>query len=144
MVNLVGMLERRFRRRVHVDGARNVAEAAAAAGVRALVHVSAIGADAASPSAYGRTKGEGEAAVRAAFPAATILRPSIMFGREDQFINRFAGDDRSGAGRAGAARAARSSSRSMSPMSPQAIVAALADPEACGGHDLRTGRPRCA
>ena len=56
----------------------------------ALVHVSAIGADPESESAYGRTKGEGEAAVRAAFPAATILRPSIVFGREDDFINRFA------------------------------------------------------
>jgi len=55
------------------------------------VHISAIGADSASPSAYGRSKGDGEAAVRAAFPAATILRPSILFGREDQFVNRFAG-----------------------------------------------------
>jgi NADH dehydrogenase len=53
--------------------------------------MSAIGADADSPSAYGRSKAEGEAAVRKAFPGATILRPSIIFGREDQFINRFAG-----------------------------------------------------
>ena len=57
---------------------------------RALVHVSAIGADPESESAYGRSKGEGEAAVRAAFPAATIIRPSIAFGREDDFVNRFA------------------------------------------------------
>eukprot|EP01034_Spumella_vulgaris_P033636 gene33636-41500_t len=68
----------------------HVGAAAKAAGVRALVHVSAIGADQDSASAYGRSKGDGEAAVRAAFPSATILRPSIVFGREDQFINRFA------------------------------------------------------
>jgi uncharacterized protein YbjT (DUF2867 family) len=90
VVNLVGVLKGNFRA-VHVDGARAVAEAAAAAGVQALVHISAIGADPESPSGYGRSKGEGEAAVRAAFPAATILRPSLMFGREDQFVNRFAG-----------------------------------------------------
>jgi len=90
VVNLVGVLKGDFQA-VHVDGARAVAEAAAAAGVPALVHVSAIGADPASPSAYGRSKGEGEAAVRAAFPGATILRPSLLFGREDQFVNRFAG-----------------------------------------------------
>ncbi|GGB28132.1 3-beta-hydroxy-Delta(5)-steroid dehydrogenase [Sphingomonas metalli] len=90
VVNLVGVLAGAFQR-VHVDGARIVAEAAAKAGAGALVHVSAIGADPQAASAYGRTKGEGEAAVRAAFPAATILRPSIVFGREDQFINRFAG-----------------------------------------------------
>ncbi|MFC7539281.1 sugar nucleotide-binding protein [Siccirubricoccus deserti] len=68
-----------------------MAQLAAAAGIERLVHVSAIGADPASPSAYGRSKGEGEAAVRAAFPQATILRPSIVFGPEDQFFNRFAG-----------------------------------------------------
>lgn len=90
VVNLAGILSGNFQR-VHVAGARNVAEAVAAAGVPTLVHVSAIGADPESPSAYGRSKAEGEAAVRAAFPGATILRPSIMFGREDQFINRFAG-----------------------------------------------------
>ncbi|MGN6376479.1 MAG: complex I NDUFA9 subunit family protein [Sphingomonas sp.] len=88
-VNLVGLLSGDMQG-VHVDGARNVAHAAAAAGVRALVHLSAIGANTGSASRYGRTKGEGEAAVRQAFPAATILRPSIIFGREDQFINRFA------------------------------------------------------
>jgi uncharacterized protein YbjT (DUF2867 family) len=76
---------------VQVRGAANVAQAAADAGAAMLVHVSAIGADAESPSHYGRSKGEGEAAVRAAFPGAIILRPSIIFGREDQFINRFAG-----------------------------------------------------
>lgn len=89
VVNLVGVLAGDFDA-FHVAGARNVAEAAAKAGVRSLVHVSAIGADPASASRYGRSKGEGEAAVRAAFPGATILRPSIVFGREDGFTNRFA------------------------------------------------------
>ncbi len=88
-VNLVGVFGAEMDRVQHV-GARTVAEAAASAGLRALVHMSAIGADTASPSAYGRSKGNGETAVRAAFPNATILRPSIIFGREDQFVNRFA------------------------------------------------------
>jgi uncharacterized protein YbjT (DUF2867 family) len=90
VVNLVGVLKGDFER-VHVEGARNVAEAAAAAGCRALLHLSAIGADSDSPSRYGRSKGDGEKAVLQAFPDAIILRPSIIFGREDQFINRFAG-----------------------------------------------------
>lgn len=90
VVNLVGILKGDFAA-FHVDGARHVAAAAAQAGAAALVHISAIGADPASASAYGRSKGEGEAAVRAAFADATILRPSIVFGREDQFVNRFAG-----------------------------------------------------
>jgi len=89
VVNLVGVLAGNFQK-VQVEGAANVAKAAAAEGVAALVHVSAIGADSESPSAYGRSKGDGEAVVKAAFPAATILRPSIVFGREDQFVNRFA------------------------------------------------------
>lgn len=90
VVNLAGVLAGNFQA-VQAEGAGTVARAAAAADVAALVHVSAIGADAASDSAYGRSKGEGEAQVRAAFPGATILRPSIVFGREDQFVNRFAG-----------------------------------------------------
>jgi uncharacterized protein YbjT (DUF2867 family) len=90
VINLVGTLKGRMDA-IHVDGARNVAEAAAKAGVRRLIHMSAIGADPNSQSAYGRTKGQGEAAVRAAFPSATIVRPSIIFGPEDRFINRFAG-----------------------------------------------------
>ena len=89
VINLVGVLSGDFEG-IHVDGARNIAEAASATGAESLVHVSAIGADPASESGYGRTKGEGEQAVRAAFPHATILRPSILFGREDNFINRFA------------------------------------------------------
>ncbi|WP_203309171.1 complex I NDUFA9 subunit family protein [Sphingomonas beigongshangi] len=90
VINLVGVLEGAFEA-IHVTGARNVAEAAAGAGVEALVHMSAIGADPAARSAYGSTKSRGEEAVRAAFPRAAIIRPSIVFGREDQFLNRFAG-----------------------------------------------------
>ncbi|CAM3135245.1 NADH dehydrogenase (Ubiquinone) 1 alpha subcomplex 9 [Sphingomonas antarctica] len=89
VVNLVGILKGNFQA-FHVDGARHVAEAAAQAGAETLVHVSAIGADPASASDYAASKGEGEAAVRAAFPQATILRPSIVFGPEDDFVNRFA------------------------------------------------------
>ena len=88
VINLVGAFDNM--QAVQADGASHAAAAAKAAGVRTLVHVSAIGADQGSLSAYGRSKGDGEAAVRAAFPAAAILRPSIVFGREDQFINRFA------------------------------------------------------
>ncbi|MEQ8394173.1 complex I NDUFA9 subunit family protein [Thalassobaculum sp.] len=67
-----------------------IAKAAAAAGATAMIHVSAIGADPDSRSVYARTKAAGEAAVRAAFPSATILRPSIVFGPDDSFFNRFA------------------------------------------------------
>lgn len=88
VINLVGSFV--DMQRLHVEGAQNIAEAAARAGVKSLVHMSAIGADAQSKSAYGRTKGEGEDAVRKAFPKAVIVRPSIVFGREDAFINRFA------------------------------------------------------
>ena len=88
VVNLAGSFSDRDA--VMVRGAGAVAEAAASAGVGNLVHVSAIGADPESPSAYGRAKAGGEAAIRAAFPAATILRPSTVFGREDAFVNRFA------------------------------------------------------
>jgi NADH dehydrogenase len=90
VVNLVGVLKGRFRA-VHVEGARNVADAAAAAGAEALVQISAIGAEPESESLYFATKGEGEIAARAAFPGATIVRPSLLFGREDNFVNRFAG-----------------------------------------------------
>ena len=88
VINLVGSFV--DMQRLHVEGAQNIAEAAARAGVKSLVHMSAIGANVQSKSAYGRTKGEGEAAVRKAFPKAVIVRPSIVFGREDAFINRFA------------------------------------------------------
>lgn len=88
VVNLVGSFD-------NVDavqhiGAGNVAKAAAKAGCHAMLHVSAIGGDANSPSEYGQSKAAGERAVLAAFPNAIILRPSTVFGREDQFVNRFA------------------------------------------------------
>jgi uncharacterized protein YbjT (DUF2867 family) len=67
------------------------AEAAAAQGARSFVYVSAIGAEPDSDSLYSASKGEGERLVREAFPAATVLRPSVMFGEEDRFINMFAG-----------------------------------------------------
>ncbi len=92
-VNLVGSFDNMDA--VQRAGAGNVAQAAAVAnsgaGLAALVHISAIGADVDSDAVYGRSKGAGEVAVRAAFPGAVILRPSIVFGREDAFINRFAG-----------------------------------------------------
>jgi len=94
VVNLVGILaEPRAGdfQRVQADGAGGIATAAAAAGVRRLVQMSAIGADPGAASLYARSKGQGEQMVRAAFPSATILRPSLVFGPEDQFFNRFAG-----------------------------------------------------
>ena len=88
-VNLVGVFGKTMQA-VHVDGARHVAEAAREVGADTVVHISAIGADPASPSNYGRTKGKGEEAVRKAFPGAAIVRPSLVFGPEDNLTNRFA------------------------------------------------------
>jgi NADH dehydrogenase len=93
VVNLVGILFERGRQTftaLHEDGAGRVARMAAEASAQRLIHVSAIGADMQSESAYARSKAAGEAAVRQAFPKATILRPSIVFGPEDAFFNRFA------------------------------------------------------
>ena len=92
-VNLVGILYESGRQgfqSLHAMGAGTVAEAAAARGITRLAQVSAIGADEASPSRYARTKAMGETAVRAAVPTAVILRPSVVFGPEDDFFNRFA------------------------------------------------------
>lgn len=93
VINLAGLRyqvgKQKFRS-VHVDGARNVAEAAAAAGVSRLVHLSALAADEASPSLLAQTKAEGDDEVRAAFPGVTILRPSMVFGPDDMFLNKFA------------------------------------------------------
>ncbi|WP_431284886.1 complex I NDUFA9 subunit family protein [Humitalea sp. 24SJ18S-53] len=94
VINLLGILfERRAGdfTRVQAEAPGRIARAASAAGVSHLVHISAIGADAGSDSLYARTKAEGEAAVRQGFPAAVILRPSVVFGPEDSFFNRFAG-----------------------------------------------------
>ena len=88
-----GILYERGRQRfdaVHHQGPARLARLAASAGAKRFVHLSAIGADPASASAYARSKAAGETAVSAAFPAATILRPSLVFGPEDEFFNRFA------------------------------------------------------
>jgi NADH dehydrogenase len=138
VVNLVGTFAGNLQR-VHVDGARHVAEAAARAGA-ALVHVSAIGAHAGGDSAYARSKGAGEDAVRAACPAATILRPSTVFGREDQFVNRFAAMI--------AALPVVPVLRAGARFQPvfvgdvaRAAVTALADPETFGGRTFELGGP---
>ncbi len=92
-VNLVGILYEKGSNSfdaIHAEGPGLIARVAATAGLRSLVHVSAIGADENAVSAYASSKGRGEAAVRAAFPGAVILRPSIVFGPEDDFFNRFA------------------------------------------------------
>jgi len=92
-LNLVGVLYEGGRQgfqAVHATGAKNVAEAARAQGVARMVQLSALGADANSPSKYARTKAEGEAAVRAVYADAAIVRPSVVFGQGDGFFNRFA------------------------------------------------------
>ncbi len=93
VVNAVGILARSGKqtfKSVHEDGPRAIARAAREAGVNKFVHVSAIGADAKSRSDYGKSKAKGEEAVLEEFPSAVILRPSIVFGPEDEFFNRFA------------------------------------------------------
>ncbi len=93
VVNLVGILRESGSQRfdsLHHSGPARLARLAREAGVARFVHISAIGADPRSRSAYARTKAAGEEAVRDAFPTATILRPSIVFGPEDQFFNRLA------------------------------------------------------
>ena len=93
VVNLVGILYEKGRQSfegAQREGAINVAEACAAAGVEKLVHISAIGADSEAKADYAETKGEAETAIRDIVPSATILRPSIVFGPEDDFFNRFA------------------------------------------------------
>lgn len=93
VVNCVGLLYEDSRQKfdgVQAEGAARIAQLATECGASKLIHLSAIGADADSDSNYGRTKAEGEAAVLEAFPNAVILRPSIIFGQEDQFFNRFA------------------------------------------------------
>jgi NADH dehydrogenase len=93
IVNLVGVLNpfgsQRFES-IHAEAAETVAKAAMTGGAGVMVHMSALGAEIESPSSYAKSKAEGELNVRKAFPAATILRPSIVFGPEDHFFNRFA------------------------------------------------------
>lgn len=93
VINCVGILAESGKNKfnaVHVEGAERVARIAASEGVARLVHISALGADAQGASTYARTKAAGEAAVLGAFPSATILRPGLIFGAEDNFFNRFA------------------------------------------------------
>jgi uncharacterized protein YbjT (DUF2867 family) len=92
-VNLVGILREQGPQTfdvLHREGAARIAAAVHDAGIKHFVHLSAIGADSQSGSAYGRSKAAGEAAVREAVPGAIILRPSVVFGPEDHFFNRFA------------------------------------------------------
>ena len=93
VVNLVGILTETTRqsyRAIHVEAARRVALAAHRHGVTRLIHLSALGASLTSPAISDRTKAEGEQAVRAVFRQATIVRPSLAFGEDDHFFNRFA------------------------------------------------------
>jgi len=99
VVNCVGTFERRGKNSfdaIQHQGAARIARIAAEEGVARVVHISAIGADPEGPSLYARSKGMGEAAVLAAFPEAVILRPSVIFGPEDGFFNRFAAMTRFG------------------------------------------------
>lgn len=93
VINLVGILFETSRQRfaaIHAQGAEKLAQMAKAAGARHFVHMSSLGVDKASKSKYAHTKAMGEKAARAAFPGATVLRPSVIFGPEDQFYNNFA------------------------------------------------------
>ncbi len=139
VINLVGIFKGNLHA-IHVEGAGHSAAAARNAGASAFVHISAIGADPDATSDYGRTKGFGERAVCDAFPAATIIRPSVVFGPEDDFTNRFA-------------------SLARFPLLPviapktrfqplfvrdlaQAITIAALDPQRHGGKDYELGGPQ--
>jgi len=92
-INLIGILYQTGKQRfdsIHVQGAERIARNATDLGVARLLHVSALGAEPQSPAHYARTKAAGERAVRQAFPSATIFRPSVVFGPEDDFFNKFA------------------------------------------------------
>ena len=138
VVNLCGAFKKM--QSVHVDGARNVAEWARDLGLDAVVQVSAIGASAQSQSTYGRTKAEGEEAVRKAFPSATIIRPSLVFGPEDELTNRFAAMARLPFLPVIAAK------RNFQPVYVrdlgQAIAMAALDPQRFGGQTYEIGGPQ--
>jgi len=98
VVNLVGILTEttsQTYRAIHVEGARRVAQAAQRHGLTSLIHISALGSSLTSPAVSDRTKAEGEQTVRAVFPQATIVRPSLVFGEDDHFFSRFTGMIRS-------------------------------------------------
>ncbi len=139
VVNLVGTFSGDVMDTI-CGSARNLAEAAASAGCGAFVHVSAIGADAESETGYARAKGESEKAVLAAFPGATILRPGVLFGEDDNFLNLFAG------------LIARlpvlpvfAPNAALQPLfvddAAAAVVAALTDPQAHGGKTYEIAGP---
>ena len=139
VVNLVGVFGSGMRA-VHVRGAGNVAAAARDAKATALIHISAIGADPQSEAEYGRTKAEGEAAVRSAFPGATIFRPSLVFGPEDQLTNRLAGLARL------PVLPIIASQRRFQPVYvrdlAEAIARSAAEPETYGGKTFEIGGPQ--
>ena len=143
-INLVGILAETGRQTfaaVQADGAGNAARAAAAAGVEAYVQMSAIGASASSGARYAQTKAAGEAAVLAALPHATVLRPSVVFGPEDQFINRFAA-----LGKALPVVPVVAGGTRFQPVYvldvAKAVVAALGDPARFGRQTFELGGPR--
>lgn len=139
VINLVGAFGGNLLR-VHAEAPARAAELAAQGGAASFVHVSAIGADPASPSIYSSTKGEGERRVREAFPSATIIRPSLVFGQEDQLTNRFAG------------MARRAFLPVLAPGTrfqpvwvgdlARAIAVAATNPEAYGGRTFEIGGPQ--
>lgn len=93
VVNLVGILFESSKQKfaaIHTEGAARVAKACADAGVERLVHMSALGSDEDSPSVFAQSKAQGESAVHQAFPDATVVRPSLLFGIDDNFFNKFA------------------------------------------------------
>ena len=139
VVNLCGVFGRAMAA-VHVEGARNVAEAARDGGAGSLVQLSAIGADPGAESDYGRTKGEGEQAVRKAFPSATIIRPSLVFGREDDLTNRFAAMARL------PFLPVIAATRNFQPVFVrdlgQAVAAAALEPDSHGGKTYEIGGPQ--
>lgn len=139
VINLCGVMKSGLYG-THVRGAGLVAKAAREAGAQALVQVSAIGADAVSEAEYARTKAEGEAAVRNDFPSATIIRPSVVFGPEDELTNRFAGMARLPALPVIAART-RFQPVYVRDLA-QAIAAAALDPLSHGGKTYEIGGPQ--
>ena len=139
VVNLVGAFGGNLQA-IHVDSAGRAAELATRTGAESFVHLSAINADPASPSFYGSTKGKGEAAVQAGFENACIIRPSLVFGQEDQLTNRFANMARLPLLPVLAAQ------RRFQPVYVrdlgQAVAQAVLDPEEHGGRTYEIGGPQ--
>ncbi|MGJ8535711.1 MAG: complex I NDUFA9 subunit family protein [Parasphingopyxis sp.] len=140
VINFVGILKGDFQK-FHVDGARNLAEAAGAAGVEDFVQISAIGASADAASQYARSKAGGEEAVREILPQAIVMRPSVIFGPEDGFINRFAAIAR----RAPFIVPVMKPETKFQPVYvadvAQAVAKAIADPSAYRGRTFELGGP---